>query len=195
MINIESEIAKLKQSGTFKERTLQPLSFGTYDECKSLIKDIFIAVDKTINKFQFLPEYDKVAKYLSNTEGKGLHLHGDCGRGKTLILTYVMPILFKSINKHISSFNSLELHKNIESLESCKNITVEDVGLETISKTYGNELDIFSYLCEKYENNNGLLLFSTNLNLKAIHLRYGDRTIDRISKLCYSIEFKGKSLR
>ena len=67
----------------------------TSQECKALFTRIFMQVDDTIDDFVWLPEYDQIVDWMTNTNDKGLMLMGDCGRGKSLILNYVLPVLFR----------------------------------------------------------------------------------------------------
>ena len=71
-------------------------SFGTYEECKSMFVESFKMVDKTIKNFEYLDEYDSVVKWMVNTDGKGLLMAGSCGRGKSVILNGVLPLLFRA---------------------------------------------------------------------------------------------------
>ena len=50
---------------------------------------------------QWLPEYDEVAEWLADNQGKGLMLIGDCGRGKTIITQQIMPLLFQHYLRHL----------------------------------------------------------------------------------------------
>ena len=46
----------------------------------------------------WLPEYEEVARWLADNQGKGLLCIGNCGRGKTVITRDVLPLLFKNYN-------------------------------------------------------------------------------------------------
>ena len=46
---------------------------------------------------EWLPEYEEVARWLSDNQGKGLLCIGNCGRGKTVITRDVLPLLFKPL--------------------------------------------------------------------------------------------------
>ena len=46
---------------------------------------------------KYPPEYDMVASWLAGNKSKGIICSGDCGRGKTLLCGFVIPVL---LNHH-----------------------------------------------------------------------------------------------
>lgn len=192
---ISEAIQALKDHG-FKVREFPRYSFGTQEQCKSLLKDLFLSVDRTIRAFEWLPEYDRVAQWMSDTEGKGLLLTGDCGRGKTNIIQFVLPVLFfdryRLVIKPVQSEN---LHENIEAVLKRRIICIDEMGAEPTINDYGTLYEPFNRVVNHAEYDNQVLLLSTNLNSDEIRDRYGERTLDRVVRLCEIVKFKGKSLR
>ena len=74
-------------------------SWGDREYCDRLFRYIFRQVDRTYDEYHHLPEYDEVIDWMTNTGDKGLMLMGDCGRGKSIILNGVLPVLFKMKDK------------------------------------------------------------------------------------------------
>ena len=82
MIGVEESIRILRGAGIETERKAQSFKFGTMEECKKALSFYFQKLDNTASSFQWLPEYDEIADWMSDTQGKGLLLMGSCGRGK-----------------------------------------------------------------------------------------------------------------
>ena len=124
---------------------------------------------------QWLPEYDAVADWLSDNQGKGLMCIGDCGRGKTVITRDILSVLFaKTIRVRFQDgttghpvynyFLAKELKSRWAEVERCKIICVDDVGTEAIAKVYGETHNYFSELVDLCNDRDKLLICSTNLS-------------------------------
>ena len=124
---------------------------------------------------QWLPEYDEVADWLSDNQGKGLMCIGDCGRGKTVITRDILSVLFaKTIRVRFHDgttghpvynyFLAKELKSRWAEVERCKIICVDDVGTEAIAKVYGETHNYFSELVDLCNDRDKLLICSTNLS-------------------------------
>ena len=92
-MDIQAIIAQMKNSGHDPVRSRRVYSWGDRNTCQRLFIEIFQSVDKTATNFEFLPEYNAIIDWMTNTRGMGLLLTGDCGRGKSTILTGVVPVL------------------------------------------------------------------------------------------------------
>jgi DNA replication protein DnaC len=168
-------------------------SFGTYEECKSMFVESFKMVDKTIKNFEYLDEYDSVVKWMVNTDGKGLLMAGSCGRGKSVILNGVLPLLFRArFNKVLRPVAARNLH---EIKEYPVFIVVDDIGQDEIVNNYGTKVDAVEDFISEAEDKMKLLLLTSNLTGKQIRDRYGERIYDRINRLCNVVVFTGKSKR
>jgi DNA replication protein DnaC len=184
----------LKSATHIKVRDYKRYSFGTYEECLSLFIEAFKLVDKTIKEYQHLPEYDEVVRWLSDTEGKGLFLIGNCGRGKSVILTGVIPLIFNAKKgKILKPIPARKLHTITE--YKTPFIVVDDIGTEEIVNDYGTKIDAVENAIFEAEDDLKLLLLTSNLDASAIKQRYGDRIYDRIRRLCKVVFMKGDSLR
>ena len=145
---------------------------------------------------QWLPEYESMALWLSNNNGRGLLCYGNCGRGKTLITQRILPIIFRYWHGlALNTVTATELSERFNEISSYKIISVDDIGTEDIANRYGEKHDYFRELVDIAERKQKLLIVSTNMELKQIAERYGERTIDRLRALTTTILFKGTSLR
>ena len=78
------------------------LSWGDSEMCDALFRTLFRRLDATIATYHHLPEYDEVIDWMHDTRGVGLLLIGDCGRGKSIITTGLVPVLLGM--KEISAY-------------------------------------------------------------------------------------------
>jgi len=184
---------------TFKiENFLQPKIYnrymlGTKEELKEMFIKAFKHYDRTIDVYKHLPEYDEIIDWLSDTKGRGLMLMGECGLGKSTILNYVIPAIFRTkTNKSMKSIPAKELGAIERSDASF--IIIDDLGTESIKNDYGTKIDAVSDAISYAEDSSKTLLITTNLASKALKERYDDRTLDRLRK-CKVVVIKGKSFR
>ena len=154
----------------------------------------FLGLENT--GFIWQSEYEKVANWLENNNGKGLMLYGDCGRGKSVLCRYVLPaILLKYQNKVVSVYDVQEINTKLDEVLNKHIISIDDIGTEEISVNFGNKRLAFSEIIDFAEKYGKLIIISTNLNAKELKEKYGERVIERIVSTMSHIEFKGKSLR
>ena len=184
---------------TFKiENFLQPKMYnryklGTKEELKEMFIKAFKYYDRTIDVYKHLPEYDEIIDWLSDTNGRGLMLMGECGLGKSTILNYVIPAIFRTkTNKSMKSIPAKELGAIERSDASF--IIIDDLGTESIKNDYGTKIDAVADAISYAEDSSKTLLITTNLASKALKERYDDRTLDRLRK-CKVVVIKGKSFR
>ena len=184
----------LRHASHIKVRGYKRYSFGTFDECKALFKEAFMLVDKTITEYKHLPEYDEVISWLSDSKGKGLFLIGNCGRGKSVILTGVLPLIFNATKgKILKPIASRKLHQVTEYKSPF--IVIDDIGTEEIVNDYGTKIDAVENAIFEAEDDLKMLLLTSNLDASSIKERYGERIYDRIKRLCKVVFMKGDSLR
>ena len=171
-------------------------SFGNIDQCREILKTAILSCDKTIVKFEFLREYELIAEWMTETKGKGLFLTGDVGRGKTNIIYYAIPLLFLHFQKKIvNRVHAEDLKNELSKLKKRKLIAIDDMGVEPVSNEYGVKTEPINSLFNIAENDSKILFISTNMNSEQVLERYGERTLDRIRRLCKVVPFKGESLR
>mgnify|MGYP003657077585 FL=1 len=166
---------------------------GTKEELKEMFVKAFIYYDRTIDEYNHKTEYDKIIDWMVDTKGRGLMLMGDCGTGKSTILNYVIPAIFRTItNKILRSVSAKELGE----VERNKSpfIIIDDLGTESIKNDYGTKIDAVADAISYAEDSSKTLLVTTNLTPKALDDRYSDRTLDRLRK-CKVVVIKGKSFR
>lgn len=200
-MTFENSIEKAIKRLELNKRQTESLSFGTFDECRSMIVDVFCSVDATITRksLVWLPQYNKVAKWMSDTQGKGLVLTGRCGTGKSLILNYVLPICFltkmRKVVKPVHAKECLDVDF-MKDLLSRKIIAIDDVGSEAQMIRYGQRYDVIHDLMLSIEDKNKTLLMTSNLTGKELEDRYDERAMDRLVKMCEIVKFDNKeSLR
>lgn len=146
--------------------------------------------------FQKLPEYDKVAEWLQNNDGRGLFMYGNCGRGKSLLSRFVLPaIILKYCRKIVAVYDMNEVNANIDEVLKKKIISLDDIGTESESVKFGERRMAFSEIMDAAEKHGKLLILTTNLTQEEIRSRYGDRVLDRIISTTKRVAFNGKSLR
>ena len=148
-------IKEQKRNGGFKGDTKVRWHLDNADEV--LMRGLAYAIGPTA---QWLPEYDAVADWLSDNQGKGLMCIGDCGRGKTIITRDILPLVFKNyIQIHdtrddywyhpvYSYFQAKELKSRWDEIVRGKVICIDDVGTEPIAKVYGETHNYFSELVD-----------------------------------------------
>ena len=184
---------------TFKiENFLQPKKYnryrlGTKEELKEMFIKAFKYYDRTIDVYEHLDSYDEIIDWLSDTNGRGLMLMGDCGLGKSTILNFVIPAIFRTkTNKLLTSTPAKELGEIDRSDASF--IIIDDLGTESIKNDYGTKIDAVADAISYAEDSSKTLLITTNLASKALKERYDERTLDRLRK-CKVVVIKGKSFR
>lgn len=186
----------LKKQKITPVRKSTNLSFGTKAQCKEMFKEAFLQTDKTVTEFKWLPEYEKVIDWMHNTNGKGLCLRGDCGRGKSNILSGVLPVLFMMIFRKVLRVDQAEeIPEQLTELLRRKIIGIDEIGTEPQCNDYGERFEGFNRIINLAEREIRLLFITTNLGRQDILDRYGERTWERINRLCLVINFKGESLR
>lgn len=145
---------------------------------------------------RWLQEYDLVVSWLSNNEGRGLLMYGNCGRGKTLIGRRLLPIILNHFCKKIvKCYTTQEMNRHPDEVLSNHVTYLDDIGTEDVCNIYGNKRLIFPEIVDAAERDGKLLIISTNLTLKQLEEKYGIRTKDRLRAITVQVPFKGESLR
>lgn len=189
-------VAEMTKSGQLDVRETKAMSWGERDVCKAYFTEAFRLTDLTAEKngFEWLPEYDEVVDWMTDTKGKGLCLVGSNGRGKSAILFGVLPVIFRMKNLMLKPVAALEL--GTEKFYDKKwAVAIDDIGQEQIINDYGTKIDQVEAAISYCELRMKLLFVTSNLNEEQLQRRYGVRITDRINRLCRIVVFKGKSLR
>lgn len=147
-------------------------------------------------RLEWLPEYEEVAGWLSSNEGRGLFLYGNCGRGKSLMVRYVLPAIFlKYFHKVVNVYDVQEMNRGLDEVLTKRIVSLDDVGTEEVVNVYGNRRMAFAEVMDAVEKQGKLILISTNLQERDLREQYGDRVLDRIKACTKRILFSGESLR
>lgn len=145
---------------------------------------------------QWLPEYDEIANWCQNNEGRGLLVKGNCGLGKTLICGKILPVLLNSYcHKVITLVNAQTLNNELESVLRKPIIYLDDIGTESMAVKFGEKRLAFAELVDAAEKEGKLLIITTNLSNDEISAKYGIRVLDRLHAITKSVLITGKSLR
>jgi DNA replication protein DnaC len=184
---------------TFKNADfLQPKVYNRYklgarEEIKEMFIKSFEYYDRTIDKYEHLPAYDEIIDWMVDTKGRGLMLMGECGLGKSTILNFVIPAIFRTrTNKILRSVPAKEL--GAVDRNKAPFIIIDDLGTESIKNDYGTKIDAVADAISYAEDSSKTLLITTNLTPQALKERYDERTLDRLRK-CKVVIIKGKSFR
>ena len=182
-----------KQADFLKPKVYNRYKLGTKEELKEMFNKAFKYYDRTIDKYEHLPAYDEIIDWMVDTRGWGLMLMGECGLGKSTILNYVIPAIFRTkTNKVLRSVPAKELaavEKNVAPF-----IIIDDLGTESIKNDYGTKIDAVADAISYAEDSSKTLLITTNLSPNSLKERYDERTLDRLRK-CKVVIIKGKSFR
>ena len=151
---------------------------------------------------EWLAEYEEIAEWLGDNDGKGLMCIGDCGRGKTLITQKIIPLMFENYVRladgtrpAIACFTAIDLLNRFDEISQYKTVCIDDIGTEPDMKKYGVTHNYFSELVDLCERKEKLLICSTNLSRDELTARYGIRTMDRLTAITRRVFFEGDSLR
>lgn len=213
MRQISDVIADLRNDRVLTDTKIVNYSWGDKTRCRELFQHLFRRLDPTVERYyEHLPEYDEIIDWMTNTRGKGLMLMGDCGRGKSIILTRIIPVLLGMQVKtriypiHASEFARVYVYakstmgflpndSNIIFLSKTEFPIIDELGVESMINDYGERYEGFNVVLNSAERRLVPVFVSTNLTEQQILDRYGERTMDRLAHLCCTIHFEGESLR
>lgn len=144
----------------------------------------------------WLPEYDKVAEWLTDNQGKGLLLYGNNGVGKTVLCQKAIPAIFlKYHRKIITHYDYNDLNTKADEILAKRLLAIDDFGCEEQGVIYGNKRWVLPEVMDQAEKRNNLILLTSNLKGEQIANKYGARTFDRMLSTTVRIEIKHKSFR
>jgi len=187
----------------FKQITEQMKTYGiSHGEpiminIPSAAMELYLMMEYFIGRdFVWLPEYDQVAEWLANNQGRGLCLYGTNGTGKTVLIQKAIPaLMFRFYGKIIKCFNYYDLNANADTIITRRILSIDDVGMESECVDFGNKRWVFPEIMDNAEKRKSVVCFSSNLNGKEFCEKYGVRTFERIVATTKRIEFNHKSLR
>lgn len=174
------------------------------DKVQIQLKDATVILENALKCFlkfenkelKWLPEYDEVADWLTDNKGRGLFLYGNCGRGKSLMVRYVLPaILLKYFNKIVNVYDMRELNVELDNALEKRILTLDDVGVEEVVNVYGNKRLAFAEMMDAAEKDGKLVIISSNLQEDDLRTQYGFRVVDRVRACTRRVLCVGESLR
>lgn len=137
---------------------------------------------------------------------KGLLLIGNTGIGKTIFIKKFIKCELYPITDLVQLWKKSNGKEVIEII--CpywkKPICIDDIGTESTKlNNFGTKVSIvseiisarYSYLENLDVRDRRPTYITTNLSLKEIEERYGDRVCSRIRQMCSVLEIKGKDMR
>lgn len=209
--NIATLIDRMVTDRKLIVRNPTRLSWGDREMCDALFRTLFRRLDATIATYHHLPEYDEVIDWMYDTRGMGLLLIGDCGRGKSIITTGLIPVLLGMKENFAYAVHADELNRPypfatstmgmdpkascLDYLTRCPCPIIDELGVEPMINDYGERYEGFNRIINAAERYGRPLFLSTNLTKGDLLNRYGERTFDRLRHLCRVVEFCGDSLR
>ena len=127
-----------------------------------------------------------------NTEGKGLLMMGNCGRGKSVIASGAIPVLFRMKGYTLRPVHAQDMHKPtpqqsylgygqrpktwLDYLQRTRFPIIDELGVEMQINDYGEKCEGFNLVINASERYNRPMFISTNLTEEQIFARYGERT-------------------
>lgn len=202
-IDIESVKQRLRQLG-IRPQADKRVHLQIPDAREAMMEQLVMELG---DRAEWLPEYEKVAAWLSDNQGKGLLCWGDCGRGKSLLCQRILPaIIHRRERLVVNCYTALDLNAfdasesksrrlRYDEIRQWRIISIDDMGTEPQACIFGETHDFMAELADECERKQKLLILSTNLSKEQIVDRYQLRTFDRLCALTTRVKFKGPSLR
>lgn len=145
---------------------------------------------------QWMQAYEEVAEWAADNKGRGLLLHGNCGLGKSLLATKIIPRLAHWAQKKLFTiYDAQDINKRVDECKMDCMAVLDDIGQESEINEYGNKRMAFPEIVNNAEIYGHILVITTNLDMDALLEKYGDRTLDRLVAITKFVKFEGKSFR
>jgi len=216
--DIQAMVAEMRRRGLPLGSGFQGLHWQTHNGYRLLMQGLLREMGE---RTQWLEEYDEVADWLDDNHGLGLMLIGDCGRGKSVITSRVVPWL---VSQQVITtddgmrmsvpevFTARDLRNRKADMLRQRIIIVDDVGTEPIAKVYGETHNYFDELVSEAYDLRKTLIISTNLRIEdlfgdtdddpasptygqRIDGRYDQRTKSRLREMTRQVYLEGPDLR
>lgn len=137
---------------------------------------------------------------------KGIIITGAVGTGKTLALNSLFPFIRICRLADVCQLKMLVPKKDEDGDKFWdvpkEDIILDDIGNEAIKSDYSVMVDVLCdfimyWHTEKYEDpkDKNRIFATTNLDMKQLQDRYGDRIVDRLIAMCIFVRFEGTSKR
>jgi len=178
------------------EVPVKPFCVKINDSKNIFIKafEYFLQIQDSKKTFNYKSGYDDICDWLTDNEGKGLLILGNCSLGKTFMVRYVLPaILLKYSSRVLKSF---DLNRdNIDEILKKKICGLDDIGTEDVRNEYGTKRLAFAEIVDNAEKNSNILIITTNLTGEDIKHRYGIRIYDRLLAITKRVVVSGEGER
>ena len=93
---------------------------------------------------KWLPEYEAVAAWLTENRGRGLLAMGNCGRGKTLVVGRIVPLLIHHYARRIvACYDVQAMNADPDGVRRKHLLYLDDIGTEDLSVRYGERRMVF----------------------------------------------------
>lgn len=178
----------LEKNGYIFEKSL---SFEIHfeDDLPIISKLIGVEIKKT-NLIQ------QVISFFENTNGKHLCLLGNCGTGKSLMATKIIPLIFSaSFQKIFKIIKACDLNDRLQEAKEYPFVVIDDFGTESTAVNFGNKVEAFNEVIDSVEGRKCFFVVTSNLDANQIKQKYGVRTYDRLRGLFKVIQINEKSMR
>lgn len=185
---------KQRHDENVKRLNADPVELLTANGFKKEIAGINF--DKAVKAFNLIKEMPR----------KGLIVSGAVGTGKTFAVKSLFPFAksFKLVD--VCQLRLLMPRKDEEGVAYWElpdgDVILDDLGNEAVKSDYGIKVDVvgdflMQWHTARYENKNetSRLYATTNLTIKQLQERYGDRIFDRLVSMCVIVLFEGTSKR
>jgi len=143
------------------------------------------------NEFTATDEMREIARWMVNTNGKGLSLIGKSGRGKTMFLHGVLPHLLISKDKVPHCIKAVDL----DNANYGKILLIDEVGREDLvfDKQKG-KIDRFPMYVDYCADNGRPLFFTSNLSKDQFIARYDVHIYNRVMSITNTVICNGESM-
>lgn len=146
--------------------------------------------------YEWRPEYEELAIWLSHNHCRGLLLMGNYGQGKTVFVRDLLPqiLLFHAEPAlHVHYFRAVEMASRKEDIMRFAIVVIDDVGVEPVEHmNYGNISRTLEEILDGVDDRGALIILTTNLSMTEIKNRYGERVLERLKALVSPVVFRGK---
>jgi len=195
---IESGADKLgigKKEFNYQLFTEEEVKSGT---AKDIIEHIF-EKKALVKNFQWIDEYDQFIKWAANAN-KWLVMRGVKGRGKSILMNMVIPILFYRIGKVFKAVDIRDVtitNEHFNNLLKRNALGIDELGREEKYIHMGQRKNFVEEIVTRFENENKLLVLATNMSSEQFFEFYGDSAYDRVFSKSNTLflEFTKNSLR
>lgn len=160
-----------------------------YETMKRLLDRQGVAMIKNDSQLE-------VIDWLKDNESRGLLLMGNNGNGKSLIAMSVIPVILYMVYEKVAGiYHVRQLHDKWSDVRKRDIVVVDDIGCESKVNDFGTKRDYFMELVELCEEENRLLIATTNYTGEELREKYDDRTYSRLCGMCRVVIFEEDDYR